>query len=175
MRTPDGRKKRRRKMENKPDTGLPEKIDRFRGEYEFLSNFYPARVRLDGIVYQNAEAAFQAQKCADPEARAAFAELTGGQAKYKGKRVSLRPDWEAVKTDVMRRVVFAKFTQDPALAQALLDTGETPLIEGNTWRDCYWGVDLRTGKGQNRLGLILSETRAYLRENGLPSPDDVSG
>ena len=38
-------------------------IDSFRGEYDFLSNFYSAPVEYQGIVYQNTEAAFQAQKC----------------------------------------------------------------------------------------------------------------
>ncbi len=32
----------------------------FRGAFDFLSNFYPARVEVDGVCYQNAEAAFQA-------------------------------------------------------------------------------------------------------------------
>ncbi len=48
----------------------------FRGAFDFLSNFYPARVGVDGICYQNAEAAFQAQKCAAAADRVAFAELT---------------------------------------------------------------------------------------------------
>ena len=28
-------------------------IDRFREEYEFLSNFYPAKLFFDGIIYDN--------------------------------------------------------------------------------------------------------------------------
>ena len=152
-----------------------EKIDRFRGEYEFLSNFYPVEIRFGGIVYQNAEAAFQAQKCTDPAAREAFKDLTGAQAKQKGRRAALRPDWEAVKPEIMRDVLYAKFTQNPALAKALLDTGDTPLVEGNTWRDYYWGVDLRTGRGQNHLGRLLCELREELRKNGLPAPEETAG
>lgn len=37
------------------------KIDSFRGEHEFLSNFYPAPVEYNGHVFQNNEAAFQAR------------------------------------------------------------------------------------------------------------------
>jgi ribA/ribD-fused uncharacterized protein len=148
-----------------------DRIDSFRGEYEFLSNFYPVDVCFEGIVYRNAEAAFQAQKCTDPELRSSFAELTGGQAKRKGRRVPLRPDWETVKVDIMRRVVYAKFTRNPSLAQALLATGDRMLIEGNTWHDVFWGVDSRTGRGQNHLGRILTELRALLREQGLPAPE----
>jgi len=38
------------------------KIDKFDGEYRFLSNFYDAPVWYEGLLYQNNEAAFQAAK-----------------------------------------------------------------------------------------------------------------
>lgn len=79
-----------------------------------------------------------------------------------GRRVKLRPDWEQVKTAVMEEVVRAKFTQNPDLAALLLSTGDAELIEGNTWGDTCWGVDLRTGRGENRLGRILMKVRAEL-------------
>ena len=34
----------------------PPTIDRFRGPYDFLSNFYPAKLRYEGLTYCNAEA-----------------------------------------------------------------------------------------------------------------------
>lgn len=51
-------------------------ISSFRDEYFFLSNFYPVEIKLDGIVYPNAEAAFQAQKTLDVEERRKFSMLT---------------------------------------------------------------------------------------------------
>ena len=39
------------------------RINAFRNEYYFLSNFYEIPVTYQGITYQNNEAAFQAQKC----------------------------------------------------------------------------------------------------------------
>ena len=51
------------------------KIDSFRNEYYFLSNFYEAPIIYDGVSYQNTEAAFQAQKCALKEDRLQFSEL----------------------------------------------------------------------------------------------------
>lgn len=41
-------------------------IDKFRGEYDFLSNFYSCQVTYNGESYLNSEAAFQAQKTQDP-------------------------------------------------------------------------------------------------------------
>ena len=46
-----------------------EKISSFRGEYRFLSNFYQYPFEYKGLVYPNAEAAFQAQKCSTEEGK----------------------------------------------------------------------------------------------------------
>ena len=137
------------------------KIDRFREAYFFLSNFYECPVTFDGITYQNNEAAFQAQKTLDPAERAAFSVLNPTEAKHRGRKVSLRADWEAVKVGLMYEICKAKFTQHPDLAQKLLATGDAELIEGNTWGDRIWGAV--NGVGANNLGKILMRIRGELR------------
>lgn len=137
-------------------------IKTFRGQYDFLSNFYEAPVTWEGLTYANSEAAFQAAKVLTNEERLPFTTLPPARAKRMGRQVSLRADWEAVKTRVMEEVVRAKFTQNPDLAARLLATGDAELIEGTTWGDKCWGVDLRTGQGENRLGRILMQVRAEL-------------
>lgn len=52
-----------------------EKIDRFFGEYFFLHKFYPTGVEYDGMKFLSSEAAYQAQRCANPEDRARFVGL----------------------------------------------------------------------------------------------------
>ncbi len=146
-----------------------QKIMCFRGEYFFLSNFYEVPVTFDGITYQNNEAAFQAQKVA-PRAgekpfvdrRRDFAMLNPSEAKKLGRKVTLRPDWEDVKIELMKGIVLAKFEQNPDLAEKLLETGDAYLEEGNTWGDRIWGTV--GGKGANNLGKILMEVRDTLRE-----------
>ena len=50
-----------------------------------------------------------------------------------------------------------------ALAQKLIEmTGNSTLIEGNWWNDRFWGVDSKTGIGENHLGKLLMELRAEL-------------
>ena len=139
-------------------------VIRFREDYMFLSNFYEAPLIYDGIPYLSSEAAFQAQKCMMVEERHAFSELRTGEAKRTGRQIPLRPDWEEVKRDVMEGIVRAKFSQNPELAKMLLDTGDQILLEGNTWHDTYWGMDLKTHEGENHLGRILMKIRQELRE-----------
>lgn len=133
-------------------------ISSFRDEYFFLSNFYPVEIKLDGIVYPNAEAAFQAQKTFDVEERRKFSMLRNPvQAKRLGRKVKLRDDWEEVKLDIMTEVVSQKFLQHPHLIEMLLQTGDEELVEGNKWGDRFWGVC--KGKGENHLGKILMKIR----------------
>ena len=143
---------------------MKEKITGFRGEYSFLSNFYPAEVTYEGLTYQNNEAAFQAQKTLDAAEKASFTDLNPRTAKARGRRVLLREDWEQVKDSIMEEIVRAKFSQHPDLKEQLLSTGDTELVEGNAWNDRYWGVDLRTGKGENHLGIILMKVRSELKK-----------
>ena len=136
-------------------------ITTFRGRNFYLSNFFTAPVRYDGITYQNNEAAFQAQKCINPRDRIAFAGLPPNRAKAMGRRVKLRKDWEDVKNRIMYEICLAKFVQHKGLREALLSTKDEELIEGNTWNDTYWGVC--NGKGLNILGKTLMRVRSELR------------
>lgn len=137
-------------------------IDNFDGEFAFLSNFYEVPVEWEGIVYPSTEHAFQAAKVLNPVTRMKIAAApTPGQAKRMGRSVQLRHDWEKVKFNVMLNIVLCKFHQHQELAEALLDTGDAELIEGNTWHDTTWGVC--NGVGTNWLGKILMQVRAQLK------------
>lgn len=132
-------------------------ISKFKGEYEFLSNMYPTLFYIDEQIYPSAEHAFQAMKCLNRDDQIAMSLCRSSEeAKKAGRLVHLRPDWEEVKVDMMYKVLRAKF-QDPELAQKLRDTGDEELIEGNTWKDTFWGV--YNGVGQNMLGKLLMELR----------------
>ena len=144
--------------------------------YAFLSNFYPAEIRYAGDIYPTSEHAFAAAKVdpACPEFDEIYEDIAAapgpGAAKSLGRECPLRPDWETVKFEVMRAIVWAKFTQHDDLRTRLLATGDAYLQEGTYWNDRIWGVDLTVRgvhpldrPGQNWLGTILMETRARLR------------
>jgi ribA/ribD-fused uncharacterized protein len=140
---------------------MPKKITKFRGQYEFLSNYCPASCKYEGLMFSNAEAAFQAAKTEDINIRRSMTQMPPNEAKAMGRRLQLREDWENIKTQVMFDICWSKFTENNCLGELLLKTGDAELIEGNTWGDTTWGVC--KGVGENRLGIILMDIRAKLR------------
>ena len=143
------------------------KIDNFKGEYYFLSNFYPAHTEYEGLKYLNSEAAFQAAKCKDENIRILFTKLPPNQAKSKGRKVELRDNWDDIRDEVMYDIVYNKFLQNEDLKEKLLNTGGIYLEEGNWWHDNYWGqcncYRCRNIHGLNKLGKILMQVRDELR------------
>lgn len=134
-------------------------INKFRGEFFFLSNFYPCQngVEYEGDIYDTAEHAYQAAKIEDREGRDSF--IRGGSlgsnpmdAKKKGGKVKMRGNWNKLRIQVMKDVVKSKFERDENLIKKLLATGKQTIIEGHTG-DKFWG-----GKS-NHLGNILMNTR----------------
>ena len=129
-----------------------------------LSNFSPQPIELDGRTWPTNEHYFQAQKFVGTvhEEAIRLADSPGRAAQMgRSREFPLRADWEAVKDDIMRKAVRAKFTQHPAMRELLLSTGEALLVD-HTKEDRYWG-DGGDGSGLNRLGKILMEVRAELK------------
>jgi N-glycosidase YbiA len=134
--------------------------------YGNFSNFAAYAIELDGKIWPTSEHYFQAQKFVGTTHEETVRQAaTPGEAATIGRDRSrpLRPDWEAVKDNVMRVALYAKFSQHPSLTQELLGTGNAMLIE-HTKNDRYWG-DGGDGTGLNRLGELLMETRARLRRD----------
>lgn len=154
------------------------KIDSFRGQWQFLSNFHWCDVDVTFVfaprlrwTMPTVEHAFQAIKVVDSrltdEEKMLYVwkvSLAGDPtaAKKMGRELDINvKSWDAKSTQVMARLIQQKFEQNPNLVQPLLATGETELIEGNSWGDFIWGqVD---GVGENRLGQILMAVRSQLR------------
>src|SRR5262249_24434377 len=129
-----------------------------------FSNFSPHPVQLKGKLWPTSEHFFQAQKFAGTEhedaVRLAKSPMVAARMGRSRER-PLRADWEAVKDQVMRETLRAKFAQHPQLKALLLKTGDSELVE-HTGNDRYW-ADGGDGTGQNRLGELLMELRAELR------------
>ena len=151
-------------------------INKFSGKYFFLSNFYEAPCRFEGLIFSNSEAAFQSAKTTDVHIRQKFTMMSPSESKEMGRKLKLRSDWEQIKDQVMYDVVLSKFTENPDLCQKLLSTGNAEIIEGNVWHDNYWGrctCEKCTSLGhtpKNQLGITLMKVRSVLSFN-IPNGD----
>lgn len=148
-------------------------INDFHGQHFFLSNFYPRSFSYDSPrfgrwVATTGEHAYQAEKAESLEDfQAIMSYATPGGAKRAGRKVTMRPDWEEVKFEIMWNVLWYKFQESHFMRRNLLETGDELLVEGNTWHDNVWGdcscpkcADI---KGQNWLGECLMALRWILR------------
>ena len=131
----------------------------------WFSNFHPFAKPLiyQEIIFATPEHFFQAMKVPKVDlairqkiARAA----TPAEAKKLGRMITLRPDWEQIKVEVMIFAQRYRFS-DPEWRLKLLETrGE--IVEWNTWHDRTWGkctCPLCKGEGKNLLGEILMKLR----------------
>jgi hypothetical protein len=146
-------------------------IGPFTGEYRWLSNFSHHDIVVHAHSYPTVEHFYQASKAATMDGyQLVMAATTPGEAKRAGRRVAVRPDFEAKKRAFMMQGVLAKFTQHDDLREKLVATGDERLAEVNTWGDTYWGEVWADGQaegsgyvhGENWLGRILMMTRELL-------------
>jgi len=139
-------------------------IKEFKYEYRWLSNFVPCNIELDGQMYKSVEHAYQSAKSEDDLNWKEFCvlETSSAEVKRQAKLIILRKDWDIVKENIMMDCLRQKFSQEP-YKQLLLDTKNEQIQEGNWWGDDYWGVSLKTGQGQNKLGKMIMKIRQEIR------------
>ena len=137
-------------------------VDKFDGEYRFLSNFDAHGFISNSVYWKTVENFYQANKTEDPKICQLFIELTPAQAKIKGRKIQVRPNWDSIKVFIMVRGVYLKFSNpmNDSILQKLFETGYRELVEKNWWHDAYWGQF--EGEGLNKLGRILMGVREYL-------------
>lgn len=138
-------------------------ISGFCKEYRFLSNFYRIPIWYEGILYPSVENAYQALKFTKEEDRKTFCGISSSEAKKLGKMSVLPKNWDLIKVDLMKVLVFNKFCDNDLKIQ-LLNTKNKKLKELNCWGDLFWGIDYKSGKGQNKLGNILMVVRSFWEE-----------
>jgi ribA/ribD-fused uncharacterized protein len=144
-------------------------IQSFKGEYQWLSNFFVSPFKLQNKIWKTVEHYYQAAKTSNlKEKNLILSIVYPGQAKKYGRTVKLKDNWEEIKDIVMLRALRAKFEQNPDLGKKLIDTKDSYLEEGNFWHDNYWGVcycgKRCNGSGLNRLGTLLMQVRKEINQ-----------
>lgn len=132
----------------------------FFGQHFYLSNFFDGEGRVFGC--PTVEHFYQSMKTTDLRERQMVQDTpTPTQAKKLGRLLTLRPDWELIKVDVMRFALAEKFQFRSIVAEKLRETTGY-LEETNDWGDRFWGVC--NGSGHNMLGRLLMDRRVILQE-----------
>jgi len=141
-------------------------INSFRGNYDFLSNFFVGAsfFDFDGNKWKTSEHFYQSKKTTiyDEKCRIKYSE-TAGDSKRLGNMATLRNNWSDIKVDVMIDALRMKFDQNEKYKEYLVQTDGYELVEGNWWHDNFWGNcycdKCESIKGTNMLGRCLMNLR----------------
>ena len=131
------------------------KFNRKTKGFECLSNYYMCPVKVGGVIYKSANAAFLAQK-----------------RKYLKEGLN----WEEQKVSVMRSVLINKFEQNRNLLDVLLSTENELLVykssnHNNVWGVCYCN-DCLDKVATNYIGLCLMYVRGIMSGNDVVTIKD---
>lgn len=146
-----------------------ESIMSFRGDYRFLSNFHGVHItwKCKGYplrqIFPDAESIYVFEKTSSETLKKVCLNhrISPGKKKSLGRISPVVDNWDEKKQDVMAKIIDAKF-DEPIMKMRLLATGNKTIIEGNTWNDEFWGININTGTGENILGKILMDKRKRL-------------
>jgi ribA/ribD-fused uncharacterized protein len=142
-----------------------------------FSQWWPAPVSIDGVSYPTAEHWMMAEKArlfGDEEGLAkVLAARSPGAAKAAGREIRGFDEdrWVDERYDIVVTGTLAKFSQHPALARILSETGAMILVEASP-TDRVWGIGLSANdetatdpsrwRGLNLLGFALMDVRETL-------------
>ncbi len=150
----------------------PQLVLLYEQDFYVLSNFSAFNLRWKGRTFMTSEHAYHWEKFVDyPDAWNAGGSIAEQVARApsaheafkaaEGCKPRCRPDWDAVKVDIMRSILRAKAEQHEYVRRKLLATGNRELIE-DSWRDDFWGWGPNRD-GKNMLGKLWMEIREELR------------
>lgn len=142
-----------------------------------FSHFHPSEFTVDGVKFKCGEQALMHAKAElfnDHEiASQIITAKTPSAMKALGRKVRNFDDeiWKKHREEIAFKLNYAKFSQNPTLLKALLDTGDKKFVEASA-RDRIWGVGLgitnelikdpANWKGTNILGKTLDKVKLEL-------------
>ena len=139
----------------------------------FLSNFYRCQISFQGYKFKSLEQGYQALMAKTCQNPLIFHEImetdSPSDAKAKTKGLIKTEEWDRIKLDIMRDLLFCKFKQNRNLYFKLLNTRPHALYECTL--DNYWGTGCRLLSvmsvegdwgGSNHLGILLMHVRDVL-------------
>lgn len=135
----------------------------------YFSGYSAHQVELDGAVYPTVEHGYHCKRYGNP---AIVAEIQSAKSPRKAWEISQKyksqqlADFNDRKVQVMEELNRAKRDQHEDVRQALIDSGEMPIVKHWTTGsppDGFWddGID---GSGRNEVGKIWMRLREELKQ-----------
>ncbi len=148
----------------------PKKIGFYRPNkpYGEFSNWYETTIFINNTKFISSEQAFMYYKAIlfgdNATALRILESKSQKQIKALGRQVANfdQQRWDNIKFNLMVKVNYYKFIEDPNLKYLLLETGDAYIYEDSPY-DAIWGVGPK-GDGQNLLGLALMKVRSWILE-----------
>ena len=150
----------------------------FWGNSDIYSNWHPAKFRLEGNTLANSEQAMMYEKAklmGDEKTMAKILKTTNPKkVKELGREVNPWKEslWEKHRLNIMVKVCYVKFKENPTLMAELLATEDKIIVEASPY-DKIWGIGMREEdegienpkkwQGLNLLGQALMIVRNMLR------------
>lgn len=153
-------------MNHKLDTDT--QVFFYEQDFYVLSNFSSFNVEYNGIRYPTSEHAYHAQKFIHRKDAGFSKFITDASSAHQAFKYaqewksSQREDWDNVKVEIMKDILWHKIHQHEYVKRKLLATGNRELIE-DSWRDDYWGWG-ENKDGKNILGKLWMEIRTQLQK-----------
>lgn len=132
---------------------------------DLLSTFSEHPVTLEDGEWPSVEHYFNAMMFTDGDLRErirAASHPADTRKLAKRHKRDARADWKRIAETVMTRALYVKCRQHADVARALLDTGNSVIVERSQY-DYHWGCG-RDGRGHNAYGKILMAVRERLRD-----------
>ena len=154
--------------ENRLTLDTDSRVFFYEQDHYYLSNFSAFCVHWRGQPFFTSEHAYHWARFDLPEGRGVLLQdciqrASSAHEAFKfaqREKSKQREDWDTIKVEVMRDILWCKVRQHEYVHRKLLETAGRELIE-NSWRDDYWGWGPRRD-GQNVLGKLWMEIRAEL-------------
>lgn len=88
-------------------------------------------------------------------------------AGWSSRELVIRPDWEQVKVEVLKKIMLQKAKACPTVLEELVKSGSKPIVSLGT--DFYWDATAMMGpwQGRNNVGEAWMAVRVALKEEGL--------
>lgn len=123
------------------------RIEKFEGLYEFLSNKHPSTLYYKGLKYKSVAHAYQSLKAKhDTDANRIRNCKTSTEAIQEGRKSEVKDGWQDLASDIMKELIYQKF-DNVFLRPKLLETD---------------GIEL--GNKRNFVGTLLMEIREQIKE-----------